>query len=312
MDEIVLSVKQLHKKINGKTIVDNVSFELRSGDIVGFLGPNGAGKTTTIRMLVNLIKPTSGHVYICGRNIRKEPEEALRHVGAIVENPELYSYMTGYQNLEQLARMQDGVDAKRIREVTAVVKLENRIHDKVGTYSLGMRQRLGIAAALLGKPRLLILDEPTNGLDPIGIKELRAFIRSLAEEGLSVLVSSHLLSEVQLLCDRFVIIHQGRVAASGMVEEWRRGASGIVRWQFQHAEEGARELLKDDRIGLAEEVNEAGPEASAMVTVRMNEALVPDTVARLADCGVRILSVCKAEPTLEDMFLTMTGSEAIE
>lgn len=311
MQETVLSVKNLYKKINGKTIVDGVSFELQAGEILGFLGPNGAGKTTTIRMLVDLIKPTSGSVYICGKNVHSEPEKALRHVGSIVENPEMYGYMTGWQNLEHFARMQDGVDEARIREVTAIVKLDDRIRDKVKTYSLGMRQRLGIAQALLGRPKLLILDEPTNGLDPKGIKELRAFIRQLAQEGLCLLISSHLLSEVQLLCDRYVIIHGGKVAAAGTVEQLIRSAINQVQWQFEHGEDGIRELLKDSRIQLAEKIDsvaqsDTGPEK---VLTTMSEDLIPETVARLTADGVRIRSVCKAEPTLEEMFLTMTESE---
>ncbi|MCR2802941.1 ABC transporter ATP-binding protein [Paenibacillus soyae] len=313
MQETVLSVQNLSKKINGKTIVDDVSFELRAGEILGFLGPNGAGKTTTIRMLVDLIKPTSGTVTICGKPVQREPEQALRHVGSIVENPEMYGYMTGWQNLEHFARMQDGIDEARIREVTSIVKLQDRIHDKVKTYSLGMRQRLGIAQALLGRPKLLILDEPTNGLDPKGIKELRTFIRQLAQEGLCLLVSSHLLSEVQLLCDRFVIIHGGKVAAAGTVEQLIRSAGNQVLWQFEHGEDGIRELLKDSRIQLIERIDygDAAAQPAAKAVTAMSEELIPETVARLAAGGVRIHGVCKAEPTLEEMFLTMTESETI-
>ena len=165
---LVLQVTNLSKKIRGKQIIHDVSFEVRAGEIFGFLGPNGSGKTTTIRMLVDLIKPTSGQIRICGHDVQKQPEQALRHIGSIVENPEMYGFMTGWDNLQYFANMLDDVDEARISEVVEIVSLTQRIHEKVKTYSLGMKQRLGIAQALLGRPKLLILDEPTNGLDPSG------------------------------------------------------------------------------------------------------------------------------------------------
>ncbi len=210
----VLSVQNLKKKIGRKWIIKDVTFDVKPGEIFGFLGPNGAGKTTTIRMLVDLIKPTEGKISVCGYDVNRDPERALKYVGSIVENPEVYTYLTGWENLEHFARMQPGVDYDRIQEVVNIVRLDQRIHDKVRTYSLGMRQRLGIAQALLGRPRLLILDEPTNGLDPKGIKELREFIKQLASEGMAVFVSSHLLSEIQLLCNRVAIIKLGPRACS--------------------------------------------------------------------------------------------------
>lgn len=227
---VVLSVDGVRKKIGRKWIIDDVTFDVREGEIFGFLGPNGAGKTTTIRMLVDLIRPTEGKITVCGYNVNRNPEKALQYVGSIVENPEVYTYLTGWENLQHFARMQPGVDNERISEVVDIVRLDQRIHDKVSTYSLGMRQRLGIAQALLGRPRLLILDEPTNGLDPKGIKELREFIRKLADEGLAVFVSSHLLSEIQLLCDRVAIISKGRVLAVGAVDELIARNSPYVLW----------------------------------------------------------------------------------
>lgn len=173
----------MKKKIGRKWIIEDVSFQVRAGEIFGFLGPNGSGKTTTIRMLTSLIKPTAGRILVCGEDVAAAPERALRHIGSIVENPEMYDFMTGWDNLAHFARMQPDIPPQRIAEVVDIVGMEKRIHDKVKTYSLGMRQRLGIAQALLGRPKLLILDEPTNGLDPLGIKELRAFIRRLADDG---------------------------------------------------------------------------------------------------------------------------------
>jgi ABC-2 type transport system ATP-binding protein len=227
---IVLSVRNVKKKIRNREIIRGITFDVRAGEVFGFLGPNGAGKTTTIRMLVDLIRPTAGTIHVCGLDVHRQHNEALRHVGCIVENPELYGFLTGWENLEHFARMLPGVTAARIREVTALVGLEQRIHDKVRTYSLGMRQRLGIAQALLGNPRLLILDEPTNGLDPQGIKEMRLFIRELAATGLSVFVSSHLLGEIQQMCDRVAIIHRGRIIAVGNVAELLKQYGNRVVW----------------------------------------------------------------------------------
>jgi ABC-2 type transport system ATP-binding protein len=219
MSDITLSVQGLKKVIGKREIIESIDFELRRGEVFGFLGPNGAGKTTTIRMLVGLIKPTAGTIRICGYDIDKQFPEAMVNMGCIVENPELYKYLSGWSNLQYFARMADGIDEERIKEVVQLVGLSARIHDKVKTYSLGMRQRLGIAQALLGRPKVLILDEPTNGLDPSGIREMREFIRYLAEkEGLSVLVSSHLLSEIQLMCDRVAIISKGRIVQVGTVQ----------------------------------------------------------------------------------------------
>ncbi|HEX7706999.1 MAG TPA: ABC transporter ATP-binding protein, partial [Thermoanaerobaculia bacterium] len=202
-----LSASHLTKVIGPRTIVDDVSFELRPGEVFGFLGPNGAGKTTTIRMLVGLIRPTKGEVTICGYDIRRDFEAAMRCVGCIVETPDLYRFMTGRENLEHFARML-GVAATEIERVAALVNLSHRLEQRVGTYSLGMRQRLGIAQAMLGSPKVLILDEPANGLDPAGIREIRELLRRLAgERELAVFVSSHLLAEIELMCDRVAIIH---------------------------------------------------------------------------------------------------------
>src|SRR5436190_11704007 len=214
----VLVAKDLTKVIGKKTIVDGVSFSINQGEVFGFLGPNGAGKTTTIRMLVGLIKPTRGSVTICGFDVRRDFEDAMRNVGCIVENPDLYRFMTGRENLEHFARML-GVDRGEIDRVAGLVALAHRLDQRVGTYSLGMRQRLGIAQAMLGRPKLLILDEPANGLDPAGIREIRERLRALAAEGMSVFVSSHQLAEVELMCDRVAIIHKGVVLKEGPVHD---------------------------------------------------------------------------------------------
>ena len=208
----VLELKNVSKTIGKKKIIDNISFSIKPGEIFGFLGPNGAGKTTTIKMITGLINIGEGDIFICGKNVKEDFESAMSNVGGIIENPEMYGYMSGRKNLEIYARMHGNISERRINEVIKMVKLENRIDEKVKRYSLGMRQRLGLAQAMLHSPKLLILDEPTNGLDPMGIKELRDNLRHLAEtESVSVLVSSHLLSEMELMCDRFGIIDGGKI-----------------------------------------------------------------------------------------------------
>ncbi|MGG6313287.1 ABC transporter ATP-binding protein [Paenibacillus macerans] len=316
--ETVLSVQGLKKRIGRKWIVHEVSFEVNAGEIFGFLGPNGAGKTTTIRMLVDLIRPTAGKVAICGYDVRREPEKALRYVGSIVENPEVYTYLTGWENLEHFARMIPGVDAGRIAEVVRTVGLEGRIGDKVKTYSLGMRQRLGIAQALLGRPKLLILDEPTNGLDPKGIKEMRGFIRRLAEEGMAVFVSSHLLSEIQLLCDRVAIIGRGRVLAVGKVDELIKDSSNYVVWELEPRERGERLLRSAFGVSIVKEAENvlddtimAGIGGHAVVT-QMPPDLIDGLIPQLVKEGVRVGAVQKVNPTLEQLFLEMTEGESIE
>ncbi|WP_232729937.1 ABC transporter ATP-binding protein [Paenibacillus phocaensis] len=314
----VLKVQGLKKKIGRKWIVHEVNFEVYAGEIFGFLGPNGAGKTTTIRMLVDLIRPTEGQVDICGYDVQREPELALRCVGSIVENPEVYTYLTGWENLEHFARMIPGIDKKRIEEVVQMVGLTSRIDDKVKTYSLGMRQRLGIAQALLGRPKLLILDEPTNGLDPKGIKEMRGFIRRLAEEGMAVFVSSHLLSEIQLLCDRVAIIGRGRVLAVGKVDELIQANKNYVIWELEPREPGERLLrstagvrVVDDAANVLDDTIMAGIRRQAIVT-EMQPEVIPALVLRLVQSGVQVEAVQKVNPTLEQLFLEMTEGESIE
>jgi ABC-2 type transport system ATP-binding protein len=303
MDNITLSVHSLKKVIGKKEIIKGLTFELKEGEVFGFLGPNGAGKTTTIRMLVGLIKPTSGSVEICGYNIEDQFQEAMKNLGCIVENPELYPYLSGYNNLLHFARMIEGIGEKRISEVTELVGLTERIHDKVKTYSLGMRQRLGIAQALLGNPKVLILDEPTNGLDPAGIREMRQFIRFLAEkEGLSVLVSSHLLSEIQLLCDRVAIISKGTIIRIDSVHHLLSNRERIV-WHFHPFEKG-KQILK--ALTSIEEKDDG------TVLTEFDELKTPEWNKQLVEAGVSVTEINRKMPVLEDLFLELTGGDTIE
>ncbi|KOY16316.1 ABC transporter ATP-binding protein [Paenibacillus xylanivorans] len=313
----VLSVQNLKKKIGRKWIIKDVTFDVKPGEIFGFLGPNGAGKTTTIRMLVDLIKPTEGKIQVCGYDVNRDPERALKYVGSIVENPEVYTYLTGWENLEHFARMQPGVDNDRIQDVVDIVRLDQRIHDKVRTYSLGMRQRLGIAQALLGRPRLLILDEPTNGLDPKGIKELRVFIKQLASEGMAVFVSSHLLSEIQLLCDRVAIISAGRVLRVGGVNELIEDHSKLAIWHVTPLDAGKKMLLSagislvDRPADVMDDTIIAGLGPNAVVA-EMHEERIPDLVQQMVQAGIQVEGVQRIQPTLEQLFLKMTEGESIE
>lgn len=205
----VLEINGVKKKLGKREIIKGLDLVVKKGEIFGFLGPNGAGKTTTIRMLVGLIAPSEGDIKICGSSIRSKREDALRNVGAVVENPELYKYLSGRENLMQIARIRK-VPKEEIEKLIELVGLKDRIHERVGKYSLGMKQRLGLAAALIGNPKLLILDEPTNGLDPSGIMDFRDIVKKAARErGMAVFISSHILSEVQNLCDRVAFINDG-------------------------------------------------------------------------------------------------------
>jgi ABC-2 type transport system ATP-binding protein len=223
----VLAAEHLAKRYGDRQAVADVSFSVGRGEVFGFLGPNGAGKSTTIRMIVGLVRPTSGRVLVAGRDLAADRDAALARLGCIVESPDFYGYLTGRENLEHFARMIGPAALARVGELAELVRLRERLDDRVRTYSLGMRQRLGIAQALLGDPDLLVLDEPANGLDPAGIHELRNLLRRLADQrGLGVFVSSHLLGEVEKVCDRIAIVHRGRVLAAGSTAELTGNGNG--------------------------------------------------------------------------------------
>ena len=299
----ILSVRNVKKVIGKKPLVENISFDVKQGEVFGFLGPNGAGKTTTIRMLVGLIKATEGEITIGGYNIKEDFQRAMRQIGSIVENPELYTYLTGWENLKQFARMLGGISDERILEIAKMVHLDERIHDKVKTYSLGMKQRLGIAQALLGNPKLLILDEPTNGLDPAGIREMREFIHKLVkEENMSVFISSHLLSEVQMICDRVAIIHKGKMITVAPIEELIKTASDRVEWIVTPISR-ALEILKTSK-----EVREIGIDGERLLC-RMDIATISDWNKRFVENGIDVHSVRELVFTLEDLFIELTRSE---
>jgi len=304
MSDVVLSVSRLQKSIGRKRILHDISFDVYAGEVFGFLGPNGAGKTTTIRMLVGLASVDAGDIRIGGVSLRDHFPDAIRQVGCIVENPELYTFMTGRENLEHFARMSGGISAERIDEVVRFVELAHAIDDKVKTYSLGMRQRLGIAQALLHQPRLLILDEPTNGLDPAGIRELRQFIRKLAEEeGIAVFISSHLLSEIEMMCDRVAIINKGKVISVGLVDELMEQFADRAEWSFPPPQQQrGLNLLK-----ALPYVRDAWPAGEGKVACRMDLERVGDANRELVLGGCEVQGIATRTVTLEDLFLTLTG-----
>jgi ABC-2 type transport system ATP-binding protein len=301
----ILQVQQVTKRIGGKTIINHLDFEVPRGEVFGFLGPNGAGKTTTIRMIVGLMGITEGDVLIDGKSITRNFEEAIIKVGAIVENPEMYKYLNGYQNLLHFARMVPGVTKERIDEVIRLVGLEQRIYDKVRTYSLGMRQRLGVAQALLHKPSLLILDEPTNGLDPAGIRELRDYLHTLTrEEGISVVVSSHLLSEMELMCDRVAIIQQGKLINVQTVKDlMNSGTQHTVVFELDNPVAAVEALGSFSAIEA--KITDVGVEC------QLEKEEISKVNRHLVQAGIDVYGIKKVNPSLEDKFLEMTGSEQI-
>lgn len=303
MSEAVLEVKNLVKYFGKRKIIDNVSFEVFPGEIFGFLGPNGAGKTTTIKMIMGFLAVDEGEILINGINIRSDYESAMSSIGGIVENPEMYKDLSGQLNLEMYARLHDGVTPERIKEVVELVGMQNRIKDKVKKYSLGMKQRIGVAQSILHKPKVLILDEPTNGLDPSGIKELRDIFKKLAhEEGVAVFVSSHLLSEMQLMCDRVGIIHNGKLLGVKPIKKLMDEATGGVFYRFMTKQaQQAAEILKVD---YPEKVRNF---TADYIELEIEEQEVPEVNRRLALAGIPIFGVNKLESSLEDAFISITG-----
>lgn len=301
MGDVVLKCEHLHKNFGKKEILKDVSLELEKGDILGFIGPNGAGKTTTIKLILGLQSITSGTVNINGYDVDKNFTKAIEKVGAIVENPDLYMYLTGYENLKLIANLYKGVGKNRIDEVVKLVRLENRINDKVSKYSLGMRQRLGIAQAILHKPNLLILDEPTNGLDPEGIKEIRELLKELAEkEKMAILISSHNLLELETFCNKICIIKNGRVMETNRIEEVKNITKGGYIFEIDNTE------MIDKMFNNVTVVN------GQTFKIMVDRKEVPNVVKKLVENDVKIYSVSEDKITLEDAFLKKTGGNIID
>nr|WP_321026232.1 ABC transporter ATP-binding protein [Clostridium neonatale] len=300
---VVLELKNVSKIMNGKALVEDINFTVNKGEIFGFLGPNGAGKTTTLKMITGLYSISKGEIYIDGNSVKKNFEKALQSVGGIIENPEMYGYLSGYDNLKLYARMHGVISKKRIDEVVKLVKLGNRINDKVSKYSLGMRQRLGVAQALLHKPKLLILDEPTNGLDPMGIKELRQTLRELTEkEGLSVMVSSHLLSEMELMCDRFGIIDGGKIIDIKTLGDIKKNESQNIKTYLIDVDkkEKAVNLIKENYSNMIVEIEDEG------IKVSCEKAQLLEINKLLVNNDIALFTTIVITKSLEDEFMEVT------
>ncbi|MGD7044074.1 ABC transporter ATP-binding protein [Jeotgalibacillus proteolyticus] len=296
----IVELKNVTKVIKGKTIIDKVSFDVYGGEVFGFLGPNGAGKTTTIRMIVGLMKLTDGDVLIEGKSIKTDFEGAVRHVGAIVENPEMYKFLSGYKNLVHYARMYKGISKEKINEVVKLVGLEKRIHEKVKTYSLGMRQRLGIAQSLLHDPKVLILDEPTNGLDPAGIREIRDYIRRLARErDMAVIVSSHLLSEMEMMCDRIGIIQNGKLIDVQSMDDFVSTEGKLFKLEVKEPHEVKKKVLTHHAEWTVEVVEQS-------LVIDMTKEQIPELIRFCVAENIDVYGISPAAKTLEDRFLEVT------
>lgn len=298
----LLKLENIKKVIKKKKILDGISLTVNSGEIVGFLGPNGAGKTTTIKMIMGLFNITEGKISVCGHDVTTDFENAMQNLGGIVESPDLYKRLTGRQNLEYFASMYEGVDQASVEEVIKLVKMSERINDKVKTYSLGMCQRVGIAQALLHNPRLLVLDEPTNGLDPIGIKELRDLLKMLAKEaGVGVFVSSHLLSEMELMCDRICIIDNGVMIGEKTMEQVKESDDdeSIYKYTFV-TNHNDKTLQYFKELGTNCGMENGG------VTIIMKRSKIPDIVKQLVGYDIDIYAINQTQRTLEQDFISMT------
>ena len=297
MANIVLDVSNLTKKYGDRVAVDNVSFQVFEGEIFGLIGPNGAGKTSIIRMITGLAKPTTGSVFICGKNIAKDFEKAISNVGGIIENPELYSYMSGMDNLKFYASLYPNVTKEKIREVVSLVGMEKRIYDKVRTYSLGMKQRVGIAQALLNNPKLLILDEPTNGLDPNGIKEMRSFLKNLsAQKKISILVSSHILSEMEQLCDTVGIIDGGKLVEVKTIEQIKKGIASSQKLciKVDYPNFAGKLIMLKYKLPVYL--------AGNTIIFDMNEKDVPIVTSMLVREGISVFGISTITKSLEEVF----------
>lgn len=295
----VLEVKDVYKRLGKREVIKGISFSVKEGEIFGFLGPNGAGKTTTIRMLVGLIAQDKGTITIVGHDVQREREKALAGIGAVVENPELYTYLSGRENLMQIARIRK-VSPLDVEEVIDLVGLTDRIDDKVRKYSLGMKQRLGLAAALVAKPKLLILDEPTNGLDPTGILDFRRIVKRAARErNTAVFVSSHILSEVEQLCDTVAFINNGII----------QSIESIKGDKVEKETERIEIVLEDSDAGLRVLRNLEFVKSASLnkdiIQLTITEGSTPDIIFALAEKGVRINEVYRKQQGLEERYIEL-------
>ena len=297
----LVKVDKINKSYGKKQVLHDVSFEIDEGEILGFIGPNGAGKTTTIKLMTGLQKIDSGEVYINGFNIQTDFEKAIERVGGIIESPDNYQYLSGYDNLMMYARLYPDVTKKRIDELIEISGLKNRLKDKVSTYSLGMKQRLGIAIALVNDPNVLILDEPTNGLDPEGIKELRDLIKKLSKKGIAIFISSHNLSELESFITNACIIQNGKIVKTASIDELKKMSESFYVIEVDDAKKAMKVL--DDEVELIDKNT---------ISVKVSKKDVAMVIKKLVKNDIRVYSSVPQQKTLEEAFLDTTGGNEID
>lgn len=295
--EKILECKNLCKRFGKKEVLKDVSFTINEGDILAFIGPNGSGKTTTIKLILGLQKINSGEVIINNYNIKTDYLKAIERVGAIVENPDSYMYLTGWQNLKLIANCYENVKEETLKELVKYVGLEERIHDKVSKYSLGMRQRLGIAKALINSPNILILDEPTNGLDPEGIKDLRDLLKKLAADNIGILISSHNLAELESFCNKVCIIDAGKIIETSKVNEFKNNENRVI-------------FKVSDTSNLP--IKDACEVKKHSFVVNKEPSEVANIVRILVEHNIEIYEVKEDVLTLEEAFLKKTGGKNVK
>jgi len=307
-----IETEDLEKRYNGFMALDKVSFGVKTGDVVGYLGPNGAGKTTTIKILTNLLKPTSGHAYICGIDVNKQPKEALQHVGSLIEVPGVYDYLTPHELLTHLGKvhgMTKGDIDPRIKDVLKLTKISEWEHKKIGAFSTGMLRRLMISTAILHEPDILILDEPVIGLDPKGIREVRELIREFQQQEMTVFLSSHLLHEVGETCNTVIFLNKGKIVAQNSVENLVSSVKNrIIHVTFLKplSDQEASDIGSIPGVGKVQVQNE-----SASITFDGNSETASDILSELIRRGYRIVSYGSDEGSLEDFYVSIMGDEQV-
>ena len=304
MNSYIIETKELTKKYKNQTVVDKLNMKVNQGEIYGFLGPNGAGKTTTIRMLLGLIRPTDGEIKIFNKDLKRNRLSILKKVGSLVETPTYYGHLTGYENLETSRRLLQIKNDKRVDEVLRLVRLNKAKDKKVRDYSLGMRQRLAIATALLNNPQLLILDEPTNGLDPAGIQEIREFIKEMPKKyELTILVSSHLLSEIEQIATHVGIIHKGKMLFQDSIEVLRAESEPKIRIKVENPIRAAECL---EQVGMKASFQEE----QGVLYIRESKPQIAGEINKLlVENGFFVSRLEGVKKSLEDIFLDLTGKE---
>ena len=304
MSKVILDVSNVTKSFGNRIAVNNISFIIREGEIFGFLGPNGAGKTTTMKLICGLCSITKGQIRICNFDIPKDKEKALQHVGALIENPLMYPNMTGYENLKYYASLYKNISKDDIMKYARIVGLEHRLKDKVKTYSLGMKQRLGIAQALLHSPKLLILDEPLSGLDPNGVKEMRDFLKMLAKEyNIAILISSHMLADMEQICDTIGIIDNGQLLEIKSITALKESIEGTTRIQVKvdYPNFAGKIIINEMQL----KVDLAGN----TILIHAGEDKITEITQRLLNHGISIFGIDIVTKSLEEIFLEIINNK---